>query len=337
MSQFKFPDGAEFLGEDNGIVSFSVSIPVDEDGYLGRECPKCEQLFRINADDYAALPEETNLLCTYCGHHTEHSEFLTQQQLERVQRPGVDYADQLFNETLRSAFGGMRRSRKTGVSVTYRSKPFFPQPLPGIDEERMIRARTCDRCGLHYAVFGEHRFCPSCGMLSPLQIALEALDAEAVRLDALNDLPEESKADLRETGVLDRTYVDTVKNIVSIIETLAEKIFHSTAPQPEVAVKGKGQVFQRLDDFADLFESELEVDLRVDLGPAWTRLRETWAARHVYTHNDGIIDRKYTEAVDNRDYRLGERLRVDLTYCRTALKDAQALSLSIAQVADSQP
>jgi hypothetical protein len=34
----------------------------------------------------------------------------------------------------------------------------FPQPLPGIDEERLIRVRQCAGCALRYAVFGEHRY-----------------------------------------------------------------------------------------------------------------------------------------------------------------------------------
>jgi hypothetical protein len=194
MSRFKFPDGAEFLGEDDGNVSFSVSIPVDEDGYLGRECPQCEQHYRIYADDYEALPDGINLWCTYCGHHAEHSEFFTQQQLARLKRPAFDYAQQLIDETFRSAFSRMGRSQSSAVSVSYRSKPFFPDPLPGIDEERMIRERACDRCDLHYAVFGEHRFCPSCGMLSPLRIAEDALNAEDVRLNSLSDLPEDALA-----------------------------------------------------------------------------------------------------------------------------------------------
>lgn len=156
----------------------------------------------------------------------------------------------------------------------------------------MIRQRTCDRCDLHYAVFGEHRFCPSCGMLSPLRIAEEALNAEEVRLNALSDLPENTLAELREAGVLDRTFVDTVKNIVSIVETLAERVFRNAAENPEASLRGKGKVFQRLDDFADLYMSELGVDIREPLGPTWDRLLVTWAARHVYTHNDGIIDEK---------------------------------------------
>jgi len=64
MSGFRFPDGVEFLGDGgDGNVNFSVSIPVDDDGFFGRECPECEQHFRIAHEDYEALPDDLRLWC----------------------------------------------------------------------------------------------------------------------------------------------------------------------------------------------------------------------------------------------------------------------------------
>jgi hypothetical protein len=43
---------------------------------------------------------------------------------------------------LDNAFGGMatpRRDSSFGIKITYRSKPFYPQPLPGINEEELKR------------------------------------------------------------------------------------------------------------------------------------------------------------------------------------------------------
>lgn len=331
MSGFRFPNGVEFLGEDGGLASFAVSIPTDEDGFLGRECPKCEQHFRIAHQDYEELPEEVQLWCVYCGHRDDHSEFITPQQYDRVMRAASDYAYQLASSALNEAFGRMaRRSRNAFVRVSYRSKPFYPAPLPDINEERLIRERSCEACGLRYAVFGEHRFCPACGLLSPLLIALDALWAETVRLDALSDLPEDVKARLRESGVLDRTYVDTIENVVGIVEAIAERTFRVHAEDPDGALKGKGKVFQRLDDLADLFEVELSIDLRTAIGAKWNALREAWAARHVFTHCDGIVDEKYLKAVPQSPLRAGERLRISEQFSRTTVSHAEALCRAIA-------
>jgi len=57
---------------------------------------------------------------------------------------------------------------------------------------------------LRYAVFGEHRYCPVCGLLPPSVIALDGLAAETARLDALAHLPADIAPRLREQGVFNR-------------------------------------------------------------------------------------------------------------------------------------
>lgn len=99
--------------------------------------------------------------------------------------------------------------------------------------------------------FGEHRFCPVCGVLPALVTALDALDAESLRLQVLADVPEPARSSLRESGVLHRTWVDTIENVVGIVEVLAERMFRAVVSDADAQLKGKGKVFQRLDDFAD--------------------------------------------------------------------------------------
>lgn len=327
MSDFRFPDGVDFLGESNdGHVHFKVDIPVDEDGYFGRECPSCEQHFRVAHEDYDGLPDEVRLWCVYCGHNDDHSDFMTKQQLERATRAASDYAVQMIGRTLDRSFGRMaRQSRTSMVRITYRSQPFYPAPLPGIDEERLVRERECDDCGLRYAVFGEHRFCPVCGLLPPLVSALDALAAERLRLDALGDLAPEAAAMLRESGVLERTYVDTIENVVGLVEVMAERVFRSRLPEAEAYLKGKGKIFQRLDDLADLFRATLTIDLRSELGSDWPELLEAWGARHVFTHCDGIVDAKYLAAVPASPLQVGQRLRITENYSRRVLGMAERL------------
>jgi hypothetical protein len=321
VSGFRFPDGVEFLGDDgDGHVSFSVGMPIDEDGFFGRECPECEQHFRIAHEDYDALPDDVRLWCVYCGHDDDHSEFLTGQQRDRLLRAAGDYAEQLVGRMFDDAFGGMaRRTRGSMIQITYRSRPFYPAPLPEIDEEKLVRERTCAGCGLRYAVFGEHRFCPVCGKLSPLVTALDALDAETIRLQALADVPEPARSSLRESGVLHRTWVDTIENVVGIVEVFAERTFRAAVSDADILLKGKGKVFQRLDDFAELFSSHVGIDLRSHLVAEWPHLLRIWAARHVFTHCDGIVDAKYLTAAPGATLRAGQRLQITEAEARAAI------------------
>lgn len=301
-------------------------MPIDDEGFFGRECPECGQHFRIAHEDYDALPDEIRLWCVYCGHDDDHSEFLTEQQQDRLLRAAGDYAEQMVGRMFDDAFGGMaRRSRGSMIQITYRSKPFYPAPLPEIDEEKLVRERTCSGCGLRYAVFGEHRFCPVCGALPPLVSALDALDAETIRLEALADVSEPARSSLRESGVLHRTWVDTIENVVGVVEVLAERRFRETVADADAVLKGKGKVFQRLEEFADLFSSYVGVDVRSDLAAEWPYLLRTWAARHVFTHRDGIVDAKYLAASSGSTLRVGQRLQITEAEARAAIAQATRL------------
>ena len=66
-------------------------------------------------------------------------------------------------------------------------------------------------------------------------------------------------------------------------------------------IKRKGNVFKRLDDLADLFVDAGYPDVRTLVsGGVWLRLQESWATRHVFTHNDGVIDDKFVSKVPGR-------------------------------------
>lgn len=224
------------------------------------------------------------------------------------------------------AFGKMaRRSRGSMIKVTYRSRPFYPAPLPEIDEAKLVRERACPECDLRYAVFGEHRFCPVCGALPPLVTALDALDAETLRLEALAGVPEPAQSSLRESGVLHRTWVDTIENVVGIVEVLAERRFQDAVTDAETITRGKGKVFQRLDDFAELFLAHVGIDLRNELAGEWPHLLRFWAARHVFTHCDGIVDTKYLDATPGSSLRVGQRLQITESDARAAIGYAKRL------------
>ncbi|MDE0601382.1 MAG: hypothetical protein OXI56_06255 [bacterium] len=334
MFHYRFPEGVEFLGEDGlGQVRMTVSVPADEEGHVGRECPSCGQHFRIASDDYQALPNEQLLWCVYCGHQDEAGRFTTAQQLERAKRAAADYAMQKVRDTLQSALGGSSlNSHNSPLQISYHTDPFYPQPLPGVSEERLVRERSCPACRFRYAVFGEHRFCPVCGQLPALLTALDSLAAETTRLDALTHVPAAQHAELRESGVIDRTCVDTIENAVGIVENLARRTFGERVPGAEDILKGRGQVFQRLDDLADLFLTHLGIDVRERIGPTWTELQESWATRHVFTHCDGIVDSKYLTSVPTSTLKEGQRLIVTEQMAHRVLRDAELLCRTIAEV-----
>ncbi|WP_411109548.1 hypothetical protein [Streptomyces sp. c-19] len=333
-SPFSMPDGAKITGRQGDQYKVNVSIPLDADGFFGRQCPECSMLFRVHGDDYAALPDELRLWCVYCGHHTDHSDFFTDQQRERAMEAARALGAQIVQQGLtRMARKARNSSRRGHVSMSFRSRPRYPRPLPEIDEERLARTRTCAGCEIRYGVFGEHRYCPSCGRLPAATVAFDALQAETARLDALASLPDEIRAALREQGVFTRSWVDTIENVVGVVEALGSSVFHEHVADAEEQLRGKGSIFQRLDDMADLFVSAGFPDVRGSVeSPAWQRLLRTWAARHAFTHNDGVVDEKYLRRVPTSRTPLGQRLVISDADCRQAVGDATALCRALVGV-----
>lgn len=325
--RYSLPNGAKHAGTDeNGNDCFRVEIPLDDHGFFGRQCPVCQRVFLVSHESYKALPDDIQLWCVYCGHHTGHSEFLTSQQRARVMSLAGDIGRQAVSQALNAAFGQLG-ARSRGA-IRFKPNPFppRPRPLPAIDEEQLVRERSCPSCAMRYAVFADHRFCPACGPLPASHVAMDALAAEASRLDALDALPGDVRAALGEQGVLDRQYVDAIENLVGVIEALASAIFSARVPGAAAVLRGRGNVFQRLDDLADLFLAHTGNDVRLALGTLWPALRQTWACRHVYVHNDGIVDERYIRAAPAAGLRIGQRLPVTSADARAAINNVRVLA-----------
>ncbi|WP_261719152.1 hypothetical protein [Streptomyces sp. FZ201] len=332
--RYRMADGVELIGQQGDSVQMQVSMPPDDRGFFGRQCPECSLIFRMDGQQYKALPDDLTLWCVYCGHHADHSEFTTEQQISRARQAVSDLGHQLIRHELERMFKDLSRgSRRSGLSFSYTSQPFHPRPLPGIAEEKLVRVRTCSGCHTNYAIFSEHRYCPVCGQLPAASVAFDTLQAETARLDALEALPSEAKALLREQGVFTRNWVDTVENVVGVVEALASSLFQAAVPNASTLLNGKGAIFQRLDPMAELIINAGFSDVRSALGPqTWQRLLETWAARHLFTHNDGIVDEKYLTRVPGSSARIGQRLVLTEDMCRQALDDAKTLCETLIDV-----
>jgi hypothetical protein len=117
-----------------------------------------------------------------------------------------------------------------------------------------------------------------------------------------------------------------IENVVGTVEALSSGLFQANVTDADTRLKGKGNVFQRLGDMADLLVAAGYADLRQSVDqPTWQRLNETWAAHHAFTHNDGRVDQKYLAKVPDSTARIGQRLTISDTDSRQAIADATTL------------
>lgn len=334
------PDGVgDITSNDDGFEA-PISIPVDDDGFFGRECPSCEAPFKMRHDEYDALPDELELTCPYCGHSEEHGAFISSAQQARVMAAAQGLLEQWAHEQiggmLERTFGGQRRSRRSGdfISMEVSYTPGTPPPvraLPDVVEEQTRRTVACSTCGNHHAVYSATAFCPVCGPRPAAEKVLEAIDGARHALTLEDRLGSEEREHVRALGVFERLAVDAIESVVGLFEMFARDQFSRRVVDAEQYTRGKGNVFQRLDDAVTLFTEHADLDL-IELAGAdrWRRLEYAFAQRHVLTHNGGIVDAKFLAQVPDSRLQLGRRLIVTRKDAQQALDDLEAVVSAIA-------
>jgi hypothetical protein len=337
----RLPDGLSDVESTNDGFRASISLPVDDDGFFGRECPACGQLFKMNVDQWEALPDEAQVTCPYCGEQPEDvNDFMTSDQFERVEA-GINalvdqYVHGTFSDMLRRSFGSQPRRMGGGTfGIEMSVDTGTPPPisvLPEYVEEEVRRTITCGGCSTIYAVYGASAFCPVCGPRAALATVIESIEAARTALGVEDLLPEDAREQARAVGVFGNVAADTVKRVVTLFEVFARSQFEERVPTHADVLRRAGRgVFQRLEEADDLFAEHAAVRLsaRVD-GDTWERLLVTFQARHVLVHRHGLIDDAYLQRVPAARQRVGQALVITRRDADQALDDFEQLVRTLA-------
>jgi hypothetical protein len=155
---------------------FSISLPPDEEGFIGRECPaaECEGYFKLQPGT-GLKGENLPCHCPYCGHGACSDQFRTKAQVEYAksivmrQVTGAllkDLKSLEFNHRPRGAFG-------IGISMKISGKPVA---IRYYQEPKLETEVVCDGCTLRYTIYGVFGYCPDCAVYNSLQILNKNLE-----------------------------------------------------------------------------------------------------------------------------------------------------------------
>ncbi|MER7557337.1 hypothetical protein ABTZ46_10375 [Nocardioides sp. NPDC126508] len=95
---------------DDDQIQVTFEVPTDDDGFLRRECPTCEQQFKWYAhaegDPDAEVVEQ--YFCPLCGVPSGLDTWWTPEQLESAMGAAGPQIDQLVQDSLAQAFKGAK-------------------------------------------------------------------------------------------------------------------------------------------------------------------------------------------------------------------------------------
>ena len=123
-------------------TTMSISIPLDEDGYLLLQCPRCGEFFKVLSGDYEAEDIE-DLWCPMCGIKSD--SFGPDEVIELAKAKVLNQVLGDFSSELAKI--GQTTSRQSLIQMTVSSR--FTEEregdvLPSVDA---FQVATCGFCG----------------------------------------------------------------------------------------------------------------------------------------------------------------------------------------------
>lgn len=127
-------------------MDISVSLPLDNDGFLRRECPNCLQEFKwhhgsANEEAEAHQDPET-YYCPLCGGPSGPDTWWTREQLDYAQGVAMPAALQEVESELDRAFRGLNSKHLKVKRTGHLDTPAEPMPLTEPDD-MVIIASPC--------------------------------------------------------------------------------------------------------------------------------------------------------------------------------------------------
>jgi hypothetical protein len=141
-----------------------VSFPTDTDGFLSRECPSCEQLFKVVLGEGSEQPIS---YCPYCGYNGQDC-WHTRQQVDYIQAVAMNIA---LGPELEKLERQMKGLSKGFLKIDMKSNLPKPPPAP-METDNPLDILRFPCCNETIKVTPhDHHFCIICGTEIDMKIS----------------------------------------------------------------------------------------------------------------------------------------------------------------------
>jgi len=296
-------------------VQVPIEFPLDDDGYLDRNCshPECQSDFKVLFDDWRDKVRDEEVFCPLCRHAADSGEWNTEGQQEFIQQAANRYIQKELGDAFRSSARRFNQSQPRGgfikMSMSYRPSP-LPILIPITATEIMRQKSTCEKCGCRYSSIGAAFFCPACGHNSASSTFDGAVATVRKTLDAL-DVIQQALAGATDGDTAENSIRHICENglvkLVSALQRFAEARF-DTLPN-RAAFDPRRNLFQNLTESNDLWRAA-NGSSYADMLTATehVKLERFFQQRHLLAHREGIVDQVYIDKSGDATYAVGQRL-----------------------------
>lgn len=254
----------------------------DRTGFYGRQCPNCHSYFRTQS----AMPQT---YCCYCIHLDDTAHFLTQNQISFI------YLQ------LRAILDLNENDKETVLDLdTLGNELEHNKPAWNFKDEKQQYEFTCNSCKVRTDVLGDYARCPCCAATNCGPIFQNRID-DIAKLVSEDSTPHANSQSLNQA--------------VTALESLGQ--YYQPFLLPFADGDDKKQIsdlnFQRLNQARERLISVFEFDIYNQLAEDQAVLIPILLGkRHLLTHRDGRVDRKYLEKTKDSSVRLHQNILITI-------------------------
>jgi len=283
-------------------TEFSINIPTDESGMLGRECPveACEGYFKIQPGT-GLTGKDLLCHCAYCGHSAGQDQFYTKAQIEYAKSIVIhevtgailkDFKELEFEHKPQGLFG-------IGISMKVAGRP---HPIRYYRETELETEVICDHCTLRYMIYGVFGYCPDCGIHNSLQILAKNFELVEKLL---------TFAETQEATVAEALIANALEDCVSAFDGFGRETCRVFANKSSDPAKAATVSFQNIERAQQRMMALFSVDLTEGVGvEQWRSVKTSFQKRHLLAHKMRVVDQGYVDATKDGTAVVGRKIQI---------------------------
>lgn len=303
---------------------FSIAIPPDEEGLVGRECPivECEGYFKLQPGTGLTgrnLPTH----CPYCGHVAASNNFFTKAQIEYAKSVALRKVTDALVKDLKGLEFNNRPRGGFGISLSMKVSG-SPRPIRFYREKKLETEVVCNNCTLRYTIYGVFGFCPDCGVHNSQQILNKNLELVEKIL---------AVAETQDQQIAKQLIENALEDCVSAFDGFGRetcRVFASKAAKPEKAAEIR---FQNILGARDRVKEQFNVDFAAcSTFDDWKHVLRAFQKRHLLAHKMGVVDESYLAATGDSPLMLGRKTSIEATEVRELAAQLNKLGRELFQM-----